>query len=439
MALVPGLRFQILLVVIGLAALSTFLTAMVTLAAVDRLAAESRGQVEAVAAEAVGAAARDRCPEGERACVEGLVAELLDGRARLSDAPAATRIPGTPFGIAIANASGGRPSEVRRLLLGFLGLNALVLVFLGGFVLVRAVVRPVEALTRQVDRVGRLEFGESGEGHQLGRLGTSFRRMVGALAEERERVQRQIGELETANRSLREAQESLVRSEKLATVGRLSAGLAHEVGNPLASLVGYLELLKSRTRDDPGKTELVQGAADAAERIDRTIRDLLDFSRSDTTPPAPFEIGAAVDDALGLMAPRQRFAEIDVAVVLPEDLPKVLGDRRRISQVLVNLLLNAADAMEGCGRIRIEGIHDAEAAEVRVVVADDGPGLPEGAGDEVFEPFFTTKAPGEGTGLGLAISRRIAESAGGRLATAPSALGGAAFVLGLRAAAPLNR
>jgi two-component system, NtrC family, sensor kinase len=361
--LVPGLRFQILLVLLGVAMLSTVLSAMVAMAALD----------------------------------------------------------------AIGGAGGAR-----RLLVVFFGLNFAVLVLFGGWVLIRGVVRPVERLAGQVERVARLEFGGLDEGHQLGQLGTSFRQMLVALSEERERVRRQIAELEEANRSLTEAQESLVRSEKLATVGRLSAGLAHEVGNPLGGLIGYLELLKSRIVEGTEHRELVMGALEAAERIDRIIRDLLDFSRPHSFQAAPVDLAAAVDAAVQLVVPRQRFSAVEVDLRLPDGLPQVFGDHGSLTQVLVNLFINAADAMHGDGRLTVTC--DQSPDDVCVHVIDDGPGLPEGDPDEIFEPFYTTKDPGQGTGLGLAISRRIVESWGGRLEARSREDGGAIFSIWLRGA-----
>ena len=426
----PGLRFQILLILLGTLGLAFGMVASVGLVTLDRLEAEVRGGRAEAEARALASAAAVACPGKDRACLASWVAKVGDGRLVPRGTPRAADVAGTRLAIAVPAASPGRAlGPARRFLLGFLALDLVITLLISVLALFRGVVRPIEDLAAQADQVARLEFGGLGEGHQFGRLGTSFRRMVGALSDERARVQRQIEELEAANRSLREAQEGLVRSEKLATVGRLAAGVAHEIGNPLGGLIGYLEILKPRLEGDAAAAPLVEGGLSAARRIDQTIRDLLDFSRPGESAKVPFPVAEVVDEALRLCRPQARFAEVEVHLDLPEGLPVVEGDRRRFTQVLVNLFLNAADAMEGTGVLEIGAA--AEGARLRLEVADSGPGLPEGVGDEIFEPFFTTKEPGQGTGLGLAISRRLVEGWGGRLEATGRPGGGAAFVVTL--------
>ncbi|MFW5878435.1 MAG: sensor histidine kinase [Myxococcota bacterium] len=431
MAFAPGLRFQILLIVAGLAAASTALSVVVTLAAVDQADSFHREESARLLAAAVASTAAKRCPGGERSCIEDIVEEM-DGGARLierggGEAPGSRLVPLADTGFSIAlEPAGAVPRPARRLVLVFGALNVVVLLFMGGLALSRGVVRPVEALAGQVDRVGRLEFGETAGGHQLGRLGSSFRRMVAALADERERVQRQIEELEETNRSLEQARDAMVRSEKLAAVGRLSAGLAHEIGNPLGGLIGYLEILKTRV-EDPSQRELLEGALSSCQRIDHAIRELLDLARPKEVTVAPFEVKAAMEEARRLVLPRVGEARIEMES--GEEALVAVGDRGGLVQVLVNLLLNAVDATERSGTILLSARHEEDRIVVSVI--DDGPGLPPGKQEEIFEPFFTTKAPGEGTGLGLAISRSIVESWGGRMWAADAKEGGAVLAITL--------
>jgi two-component system NtrC family sensor kinase len=319
-------------------------------------------------------------------------------------------------------------------------LHAAVLVALGAAVLFRGVARPVErmlAAASQLSSEGLPALGPPGEapGPSLPRVAVAFERTVAALADERARVAEKVAALERANRELGDVRESLVRSEKLATVGRLAGGVAHEVGNPLGAIAGYAELARARLKaGSAGAAEvadLLSRISAEASRIDAIIRDLLDFARPSDLTLAPVRLAAVVDGAIRLARVQPRFRRVEVALDLPGDLPPVRADERRLGQVLVNLLMNAGDAMEGAGAVHIAA--RAEGEHVRVLVSDAGPGiLPEHL-PRLFDPFFTTKAPGKGTGLGLAVCHGIVESLGGEIAAENGPAGGAVFSLRLRA------
>ncbi len=318
-------------------------------------------------------------------------------------------------------------------------LSALVGAGVGAVLLVRLVARPIDRL---LSAAGRMRGGEGelppiGEGEPtLSRAALAFERVAGALAGERERLAAKVEELTATNRALAEARESLLRSEKLATVGRLAAGLAHEVGNPLGAVAGYAELAKKRVPAgaDPELLDAIDRIAAAAARIDRTVRDLLDFARPAQPAILPLDLGAALDAALRLARVQSRFKRVEVALELPPGLPRVLADEHQLSQVFLNLLLNAGDAMGGEGRVRVAA--RAEGAQVAVELADTGPGIPPEDLPRIFDPFFTTKDPGKGTGLGLAISHRILEALGGEIAAHNLPGRGALFTVRLRAAWP---
>jgi two-component system NtrC family sensor kinase len=306
--------------------------------------------------------------------------------------------------------------------------------------LVRRVARPVERILDAAEMLqgsapGHLPLlGDSG--HGLDQAALAFERAAAALIEERARLAAKVDEMTRVNRALADVRESLFRSEKLATVGRLAAGLAHEVGNPLGAIAGYAEIAHSRlsASADPELREAVGRIRVAADRIDGTVRDLLRFARPGAMHLGPISLRAAVEGALQMAQVQPRFRDLDVRVTIPPDLPPVMADERLLSQVFLNLFLNAGDAMEGRGRLDIEVRNGADG--VQVTVADTGPGIASEDLSRVFDPFFTTKDPGAGSGLGLAISHAIMESLGANIDAGSSTGKGAVFTLRIRRAEP---
>jgi two-component system NtrC family sensor kinase len=302
----------------------------------------------------------------------------------------------------------GLPLAARRALgpsavAALAGAVSLAVLALAVVLLSRGVGTPLERLLRAASRLGRAgrdealpPLGEPG-GFALSRAAVAFERVAAALAEERARLASKVDELTATNAALAEARESLLRSEKLATVGRLAAGLAHEVGNPLGAVSGYVELARTRLPPDahPDLVDALGRIDVAAGRIDRIVRDLL-------------------DEALRLARVQARFKRVGVDVGVPGDLPQVEADEHHLAQVLVNLLLNAGDAMGGTGRVRIAGRPDG--ARVLLTVEDSGPGISPADLPRIFDPFFTTKPVGLGTGLGLSICHGIVTTFGGNIA-----------------------
>jgi len=299
--------------------------------------------------------------------------------------------------------------------------DALLVLGLGLFVLTQLVVRPLGHLRRATALMtaGDWEPRIAEEGpKEFAALASAFNQMTVSLSVQREQI---------------------IRSEKLASVGQLAAGVAHEIGNPLATILGYVDILRS---DLAGKGDLPladrQDALDRVkaetQRIHRIIRELLEFSRPSKEEPAPTDPLRVVQSAQALCAPQSRFREVQVMTTPPdESWPSVMAAPSRLVQVFVNLMLNAADAMAGKGAIVV----DCQRAgrRVLVTVSDEGPGIPKENRRKVFDPFFTTKPVGQGTGLGLSVCRSIVESFNGTLELASATAGeGAKFVISLPAA-----
>jgi signal transduction histidine kinase len=237
--------------------------------------------------------------------------------------------------------------------------------------------------------------------------GARLEQLNGALVEHRAALERRVVERTDA---LRATQARSIQQEKMAAFGLLAAGIAHEVGNPLAALSSLLQMLQRR-HPDAYTAEKLDLATTQLGRIRRTIRELVDFSRPASTAVSRFRPAGVVDEALGIAKYYSRSKQRVITTALAKDLPPVRGVRDHLTQVVLNLVLNAVDATDNGGRIRIEG--RALGDQVVLTVSDDGRGIALADRCRLFQPFFTTKP--HGTGLGLFVSRQIVEEMGGAL------------------------
>jgi signal transduction histidine kinase len=239
--------------------------------------------------------------------------------------------------------------------------------------------------------------------------------VIGRLVEARERAAADARTITTQLHALADSQRALMQSEKLAAIGRLAAGVAHEVRNPL----GVIRAAASMLEEGPGLDDDARQACcfirEEIDRLNGLITSLLAFARPTEPRLAPVALGGVIDRALRLAGPAVERRTIAVVRETPPALPDVRADPDLLAQVLLGLLLNAAEAVAERGRIVVRAA--ADRATITIDVADDGPGVAPGHADQVFEPFFTTKA--SGTGLGLAMALRIAHAHGGTLELAP--------------------
>jgi two-component system, NtrC family, sensor kinase len=295
---------------------------------------------------------------------------------------------------------------------------------------------------------------------------TSLARVLNLLTDQllqnQGRLAENVRSLDETNQRLTDAHQELVQAEKLASLGQLAAGVAHEIGNPLGAVLGYVSLLKRRG----GDAEILEGLEREARRIDRIVRGLLEYARPGGTHREELDVNASVVRVLDLLRAQGWLAEVEMRLELAPELPPVRGDPHRLDQVFVNLLRNAESAMEGRGQVTLvtraeryspdrpvpvrraddpPGVNyshlrrshhgsapmvlklEPDREVVRVIVADSGPGIPEDRIGSIFDPFYTTKGPGEGTGLGLAIVAGTVADLGGRIEASSSRQGGATF------------
>jgi two-component system, NtrC family, sensor kinase len=347
-----------------------------------------------------------------------------------------------------------------------------VFFWLGSRMLRRRLTAPLDALVSSVEAMsaGELETRLPDlDSQELQRLNAATQQMAARLLADQHTLAENIRSLDETNRLLTEARDEMIRTEKMASVGRLGAGIAHEVGNPLGAIMGYLALI-ARQEEGP-RRDMVLAAEKEASRIDRIIRGLLDYSRPRDAVVQRVDVTAVLRDTIDLVVTQGHFSgvELDYAPAAGEEL-LVRGDPYQLQQVMVNLLVNAADAVSEQRERRIsimassrpalpapehrpakrrddpEGVDyshrrrlppsqrwpmgDPESesgAVVEIVVADNGPGLPQDLVDKVFEPFVTTKEPGKGTGLGLAVCARLVAGMGGTIHAGNGAESGAEF------------
>jgi signal transduction histidine kinase len=248
------------------------------------------------------------------------------------------------------------------------------------------------------------------------------------LAEERSKLRATVRSLETANLKIQRAQEEMVRAEKLASVGRLSAGIAHEIGNPLGIVTGYISLLRQSGITETERMEYLLRAEREVERINVIIRQLLEISRPSASGLRWVSVHRVIGDLHQMLDLQPFMSRVQVDVELAAGDDAVRADPDRLRQVFLNLAINSADAITARhpvsgGRLNVvTAEEDGDGAEsgpgarwLLVRFRDNGAGIPQDVLPFIFDPFYTTKEPGKGTGLGLSVSFMIIQGYGGRL------------------------
>ena len=326
--------------------------------------------------------------------------------------------------------------------------DVIIFVAFGAYKIQGLVLDPLDAVVETTEAIAGGDLSRRappGTTREFARLARSINRMTSRLLEE---------------------QAQRAHLEKVAGVGRLAAGVAHEIGNPLGAITGYAHLLRDVVRADAAAREALEGIERESARIDRIVRGMLDYARPRQRASGPLDVNGIIRRTLHLLEDQGAMRRVATRLELHEHLPALFGDPHELEQVLVNLLLNAVDALDGDGLVSIvsECLPFADVREgadrrrqdpgavvpgrepnprvrawlagvgevhevVRLVVADSGPGIPWSESERIFDPFFTTKEPGKGTGLGLAIVSRIVEALGGTVWVRPAREGGAAFVI----------
>ena len=322
-----------------------------------------------------------------------------------------------------------RKSE--KIILIYILLNTIILVLFGIYLLSRTVVKPIHALLRITEEFKDGEpFPQLAEAsrNEFGQLFRSLNMMLQRLDENKAELRSHISSLEKANKEIRKAQNEIIRSEKLASVGRLATGVAHEIGNPIGIVLGYMELLKKGGLSQEEKNDFLSRIESEITRINDIIRQLLDFSRLTSGEPKETKVHKLILELVDMLKPQPMMAQIQMQSVLKAVKDTVWTDPNQLKQVFLNVIMNAADAMgpdeashdNSNKALMIESLVIEDSIELRFT--DTGPGISERELSHIFDPFYTTKEPGKGTGLGLSVCYRIIEGLGGAI-RAESSLG----------------
>ena len=315
----------------------------------------------------------------------------------------------------------GVTAEAWRRYLVFSVVSALVPNLLLLLLVVRTISRPLQRITVAAVQVTKGDYGTEVDlrksNDEIGLLASSFNEMSRKMAAD-------IEDLSRMN-------EQLMRADKLAAMGTLAAGVAHEVNNPLASISSLIQMMRSEngSGDFGERLDMIQTQI---QRITRVTKDLTDFARARPAAKSRLQINGVIDTALRLAEFDATFQKLEIKKLLAEDLAEIFGDSDQLQQLLLNIFLNARDAMPDGGELRVATRGAGE--NVVIEISDTGTGIDPESAKQVFDPFFTTKSAGKGTGLGLAVCYGIVTAHGGTLELRANTAGGTTFVVTLPAA-----
>lgn len=299
------------------------------------------------------------------------------------------------------------------------GVVIILVAALLGVVVSRRITRPLERLSNAVRKIAKGDFNVNvaiRSSDEIGELSTSFNDMA--------------DELKERESSLKKAQHALVQSEKMAAVGTLSAGLAHEVKNPLSAVLGYAQLSKRKLTQPDALRQHLETIENETRRCNEIIGNLMQFSRQEKGEHSEICVNDVVQKSVAIVGHQLSLKNVRIGTELADDVPRISGNANHLQQVIMNLMINAQQAMgDGGGNVEISTL--VENGSLLITVSDTGPGVDADLATKIFEPFFTTKPAGQGTGLGLSVSYGIIQDHGGDISVERADSGGAKFVVKL--------
>ena len=326
----------------------------------------------------------------------------------------------------------------QKIFFAYIMINTAILAFAGIYRLSKVYFQPLARLARRAEEYrddDAFIFTVRKEDNELNTLSKALNSMLQRISDDKDKLLSTVTSLEKANLQLKKAQQDIIRAEKLASVGRLSAGIAHEIGNPIGIVMGYLELIKQNDIPQGEKNEYIHRTEKEIDRINKIIRQLLEVSRPSKTGVSAISVHDLIDDIADVLQVQPLVSNINFERNLCAENSTVLVDPNRLRQVFLNLIINAADAISSMGtqaggrlKITTQQVMNSESDStpcrpmIKIMFMDNGPGIAQENLANVFDPFFTTKEPGKGTGLGLSVSFMIVEGFGGKM-TVSSELG----------------
>ncbi len=326
----------------------------------------------------------------------------------------------------------------------YLLINTAVLTIVGLYRIFKHYLRPIDRIVQQADgfhEESDIFFAFRHEDTELNRLSTALNRMLTRIASDKKKMQDTVSSLEQANVELKKTQKEMIRAEKMASVGRLAAGIAHEIGNPIGIVLGYLEMLKQGGLEEKDEADFLQRTEDEVQRISTIIRQLLDLARPKEGEKHRIAVNTVLGDLVDVMQKQPVMNDIRIEYNIESEGDTVWGKDDQLRQVFLNLLLNAADAIHSAdassgGKITIcttsKAADDhASPSVLEVRISDTGNGIGPEMLQNIFDPFYTTKEPGKGTGLGLSVSYMIVEGMGGSIRAESGPEKGATFCIEL--------
>jgi signal transduction histidine kinase len=353
---------------------------------------------------------------------------------------------------------GAEVSRAKAFIAIYSVIDSLIIIIFGTIFLSRSIIRPIKDLKGSAERIAggmldeRVALSEGAKSeNEVASLARSFNTMAERLSDE-------IRALERVNRELLATQDELLRSRTLASVGGLAAGIAHEIGNPLGAVKGYLDILKKGLPTPEEEAQVVSRASKEVLRIDAIVREFLQVARPSKGAPVAVDVNPIVRDALSTASVKGEFNGISTRLSLKDDLPQAVIDEGKLRQVFLNILINAAHSMAGSAKKEItistwaeetgaatqparrrrddspvtEPISQAgDKGFVCIGFADTGSGISGEDLKRVFDPFFTTKDVGGGSGLGLFVSQGIIKAYGGEIRVASRLNEGSTFTVAL--------
>jgi two-component system NtrC family sensor kinase len=285
-------------------------------------------------------------------------------------------------------------------------------------ILLKSVLKPVKALVEGIEEIatgpGLREIHIDHAPPEIDALVNSFNRMQAAIRERR-----------------RQNQEKLMRSDRLAVLGQLAAGVAHEINNPLGSILLFTRLVMQQSEDSGQVRDNLERIEKETKRCHAIVQSLLDFARQREPKVESVDVNQLLDATVRFFEAQHLFQSIEIVRHYGEDLPQIQADQLQLQQVVMNIILNAADAMDGKGVLTLETTGSRKGESIDIRISDTGCGIAPENLDRIFDPFFTTKDVGHGTGLGLSVSYGIIQAHHGDISVSSTPGTGSRFVVTL--------